>query len=74
MLNGLVRGTWMLAVALSTVGGLLSLALMIVSGSNYELRISLKSSERIIENNVELPGFQMYFNQREIKSLYLTKF
>ncbi len=55
------------------IGGALAFYDQLVAVDDYSLTLTLKSQEKLIENNQQTPGLTMSYNGVEINSLYITK-
>lgn len=68
------RNIWKTIVVLSSVGGAASFFFLpIFTGDDYALSLTLKKSERLIENNHKDLGLSIAFKGTSIDALFITK-
>lgn len=58
---------------LAVIGGIYGAYVQLITSNDYALAFYLKSSDKIIENNSKLSDLKLFFNGKEVTSLYITK-
>lgn len=73
MFKLIVRYIYSFLGLIAIIGGVWAFYDQLVSIDDYSLTLTLKSKEKLIENNHHTPGLTMSYNGVEVDSLYLTK-
>ncbi|KFN38481.1 MAG: hypothetical protein JU82_11680 [Sulfuricurvum sp. MLSB] len=73
MFKLIVRYVYSFLALIAVIGGVWAFYDQLVAVDDYGLTLTLKSKEKLIENNHQTPGLTMLYNGVEVNSLFITK-
>lgn len=73
MIKKVFQHIWTVLSALAIIGGALAFIQHMLAGDEYNIKISIKSQEKIIENKTGMSDLVVNFKGRRVEKLFATK-